>query len=236
MEVPTVQASQLMSLRQSTDTQWNPQIDYAPTQTEIFCSSDTAAGGGFAMAMAQKHGGDRPWLWVQDERSRKRSGVPYLYGLPESLRHDCHYVAADKVEDALFALEEGLKCSALSFVIGEISGDPKALGFTQSRRLAFASENYGVPLYLIRGDAERSLSAARMRWDIEAAMSLPCATNSKASGSPVWNAELFRSRLYRPSRWKLGHDDGALTIVSSANRLDMVAISGDRPLAEAGSA
>lgn len=236
MEVPTIQASQLMSLRQSTDTQWNPQTDYAPTQTEIFCSADAAAGGGFAMAMAQKHGGNRPWLWVQDERSRKRSGVPYIHGLPEGLRRDCHYIAADKVEDVLFALEEGLRCSVLGFVIGEITGVPKALGFTQSRRLAFASENYGVPLYLIRSDAERSLSAARMRWNVEAAMSEPCPTNPDAPGSPVWDAELFRSRLYRPSRWKLAHDEGKLTIAAPADRLDMAALSCDRPLAKTRSA
>lgn len=233
MEVSTIQASQLMSLRQSADTLWTSETENAPTKTEIFCSSDNAAGSGFAMALAERHGSHRAWLWVQDERSRKRSGVPFLHGMPEALRSDCHYIAADKTEDVLFALEEGLRCSALRFVFGEITGDPKALGFTQSRRLAFASEQYGVPLYLIRSDAERSLSAARMRWNVEPAPSQPPLANLKAPGNPVWDAELFRSRLYRPSRWKLAHDNGALTISPPADSVDLVSVSGNRPLAEA---
>ncbi|OBX17910.1 hypothetical protein A9995_14005 [Erythrobacter sp. QSSC1-22B] len=199
-------------------------------KTEIFCSADDASGGGFAMALARRHGAGRPWLWVQDERSRKRCGVPYFHGMPEALRHECHYVAAGKVEDVLFALEEGLRCPALGFVIGEIAGDPKALGFTQSRRLAVASEQHGVPLYLLRSDAARSLSAARMRWQIEAETSQAPSTNSKAPGAPAWGAELFRSRLYQPSRWTLVHDRDRLSNAAPGDRVDLATVSGDRSL------
>jgi len=181
------------------------------------------------MALAQRHGAGRPWLWVQDERSRKRCGVPYFHGLPDALRHECHYVAAGKAEDVLFALEEGLRCSALDFVIGEIAGDPKALGFTQSRRLAVASEQHGVPLYLLRSDAARSLSAARMRWQVEAETSQAPSTNSKAPGAPAWRAELFRSRLSGipiNDNWMNKPENSLESLVSSWHPETTVAVEG----------
>lgn len=224
----------MVSLRRSDENLWTPKSEHAPTKTEIFCNADNACGSGFALALAEQHGIGKPWLWVQDARARKRSGIPHLHGLPEGLRNSCHYIAADKVEDVLFALEEGLRCTALSFVMGEIAGDPKALGFTQSRRLAVASEKHGVPLYLLRIDAARSLSAARMRWDIVPAGSQPPMTNPKAPGFPAWSAELFRSRLYQPSRWTLVSDNSELSIKAPRDRIDLAALSGDRPLAVSG--
>ena len=58
-------------------------------------------------------------------------------------------------------LEEGLRCRDLAFVVGEIAGNPKALGFTAARRFSLAVERHGVPLWLVRLDAERALSSAR---------------------------------------------------------------------------
>jgi protein ImuA len=153
-----------------------------------------------------------------------------------------HYIAAQTCEDALFAMEEGLRCAGLSFVIGELSGDPKALGFTASRRLAVASEAHGVPLYLLRADASRQLSAARMRWEVASEPSLPHRWNNKAPGAPQAQAELFRTRLYRPGRWWLSHENGRLTAANikgiqetnPANRVDLVAAASDQPLAASG--
>ena len=139
-------------------------------------------------------------------------------------------------------MEEGLRCSGLSFVIGELSGDSKALGCTASRRLAVASEVNGIPLYLLRGDASRQLSAARMRWDVIVAPSLPHRWNNRAPGSAQAQAELFRTRLYRPGRWWLTHEDGKITAANikdastanTANSVDLVAPAGDQPLAASG--
>ena len=234
MENLTFRASQLVKLRWSDENIWTPKAKHAPTKTEIFCSADCASGIGFAMAMAQQHGDRKPWLWVQDEQSRKRSGIPCVHGFPESLRSGCHYISPANIEDVLFALEEGLRCTALSFVIGEIAGDPIALGFTQSRRLAVASEAHGVPLYLLRTNASRTLSAARMRWEIEPAASEPLLANPKAPGAPVWQAELFRSRLFQPSHWPLSYDRGELSIAAPRDRVDLASVSGDRPLAMSG--
>jgi protein ImuA len=242
----TFSAAQMLSRAGSCQDHWSPDLKEHPTKNEIFCRLDDAAGAGFALALAVKCGADKPWLWVQDKQSRRRSGMPYIQGLPTSIRHNLHYIAAQTCEDALFAMEEGLRCSGLSFVIGELSGDPKVLGFTASRRLAVASEAHGVPLYLLRGDASRQLSAARMRWDVASEPSLPHCWNSRAPGAPQAQAELFRTRLYRPGRWWLSHEDGKFSVVTQTansaahsattapNRVDLVAEAGDQPLAASG--
>ncbi len=241
----TFSAAQMLRRAGSIQDHWSPNLNEQPTKNEIFCRLDDAAGAGFALALATQSAGDKPWLWVQDKQSRRRSGMPYIHGFPQRIRHNLHYIAAQTCEDALFAMEEGLRCAGLSFVIGELSGDPKALGFTASRRLAVASEAHGVPLYLLRADASRQLSAARMRWDVMVAPSLPHRWDNRAPGAPQAQAELFRTRLYRPGRWWLTHENGKLTAtnikgtpaaipaVSTANRFDLVAPAGDQPLAAA---
>ncbi len=145
----TFSAAQMLRSLGSCQDHWSPNLKVLATKNEIFCRLDDAAGAGFALALAAQSDAGKPWLWVQDKQSRRRSGMPYIHGLPESMRHNLHYIAAQSVEDALFAMEEGLRCTGLAFVIGELSGDPKALGFTASRRLAVASEAHGVPLYLL---------------------------------------------------------------------------------------
>ena len=112
--------------------------------------------------------------------------------------------------DALFAIEEGLRCRELAFVIGEIVGNPKALDFTASRRLTLASEKHGVPLFLVRLDAVRDLSSARMRWEVSSAPSPAPRWNGQAPGAPRWRAELFRARMHAPGEWVLGEEQGRL--------------------------
>jgi protein ImuA len=122
------------------------------------------------------------------------------------------HVAAATPEDALFALEEGLKCRDLACVIGEIAGNPRALSFTASRRLSLTAERHGVRLWLVRLDAAPDLSSARMRWQARAAPSPPPRWNAAAPGTASWHAELFRARAHAPGEWILSDDDGHLRL------------------------
>ena len=188
--------------------------------SEIFASSREGAGAAAALALAMddwRHaprGEDaeaedrRPVLWVQTREAARLSGRPYRAGLPLELRHRLIHVLAEKAEDALFALEEGLRCRDLACVLGEIAGNPKALDFTASRRLSLAAEKHGVPLFLVRLDARRDLSAARMRWEVASAASPPPRWNAAAPGLPRWRAELFRTRMHAPGGWVLGEGKG----------------------------
>jgi len=149
-------------------------------------------------------------LWVQDRGAARLSGKLYRHGLPPQWRDRLIYVEAETCKDALFALEEGLRCRELACVIGEIAGNPRALTFTASRRLSLVSERYGVPLWLVRLNARPDLSSARMRWSVKSDRSLASLWDRQAPGIPSWKAELFRARSYAPGAWNLYEDGGHL--------------------------
>ena len=189
-----------------------------PTLSEIFAAHPRDGGwAGFLLAQAAT---DRPLLWVQDRMSILESGRIHPSGLPSQ---DLIHVEARDARDVLWAMEEGVRCSCLSAVIGEIWGDPKALDFTATRRLAVASERSGTPCWLVRLGGTANLSGARMRWRLASAPSLLNSLDSRAPGLPVWDAELFRARGHRPGRWSLAHEK---------TLFHLVAASGDRALGE----
>src|SRR5690606_33522627 len=87
---------------------------------------------------------------------------------------------------------DALRCNELGVVVIELWGDPPALDLTASRRLALAAETSGVSALLLRMGAAAGPSAARTRWQVSAAPSVPLAAN--APGYPGWNIELLRQR------------------------------------------
>lgn len=198
--------------------QWCPGLarnHEAACHSEVFGASSEASGTAAALALAlddwrhapREEGAEaedrRAVLWVQTREAARLAGRPYRAGLPAELRHRVIHVLAAKPEDALFALEEAVRCRDVAFVLGEVTGNPRALDFTASRRLTLAAERHGVPLYLVRLDAARDLSSARMRWEVASASSAPSEWNHVAPGVPAWHAELFRARAHAPGNWRL---------------------------------
>jgi len=227
--------------RAGEDGRWRPGEAAACRHTELFASADEASGAALALALACDAAEDRcdhrPWLWVQDKAAIRLSGRPYRPGLPAALRHRLIHVAADRAEDALFALEEALRCRDLAFVIGEVAGNPAALDFTASRRLSLVAERHGVPLWLVRLSARHDLGSARMRWDVAAAPSPPPRWNHDAPGDPRWRADLFRAYVFQPGQWTLGHDAAGQRLgafdpdTAAPDHGGVVPGAGDRPLA-----
>ena len=188
---------------------WRPGLPCAPF-SEVFAGGREGSGAAAALALALDGLGaedERGVLWVQDAAALRLTGRPYRPGLPAALRRRVIHVVAPKPEDALFALEEAARCRDLACAIGEIAGNPRALDFTASRRLSLAAEKHGVPLFLVRLDAGRELSAARLRWQVRAAPSPAPRWNPAAPGRAAWHAELFRARGHAPGEWIL-RDDG----------------------------
>lgn len=218
---------------------WRPGLAGA-RHSEIFASGREASGAAAALALAldglraEESRASKEVMWVQDRASLRLTGRPYRHGLNRELRPRLIHVVADKCEDALFALEEGLRCGDLACVIGEIAGNPRALDFTASRRLSLAAEKHDVPLLLVRLDAARDLSSARMRWDVRSAVSPRPRWNREAPGIPAWRAELFRARAHPPGQWTL-HDDGHRLAAALSTRApdhgDLADAAGDRSLA-----
>lgn len=243
--LPLAPLTPLVPLAAARAMQWHPGLPSgvdAPPYGEVLACGREAAGAALALALAADHlraavQGDpapcldeRAWLWVQDAQAIRLGGRPFLHGLPRTLRHRLIHVAARTPQDALFALEEGLRCRDLAFVLGEIAGNPRALDFTASRRLGLAAQRHGVPFWLVRLDAGRDLSAARMRWQAASAPSHPPRWNAQAPGQPVWRAELFRARCHPPGTWTL-RDDGQTLAAEAPDSRDLARAAGDRSLA-----
>ena len=196
-----------------------------PRLVELFAESRDGAGSGFILAQLGGLARKGMLLWVQDRDSLRDQGRPYPHWRRTETRGGFLHVAAGEPAQALWAMEEGLRCPELSAVIGEIAGNPRALDFTATRRLAVAAERYGIPCFLLRWNAQADLSGARMRWRVASRPSLEHPLDADAPGAPVWSLELFRARGSPPGQWLASHD-------RAADRLDLVSPLRDPALDE----
>ncbi len=195
-----------------------------PTLAELFAGAPRDGGwAGFLLAnlASLPCPGSKPLLWVQDRMAILEGGRVHPPGLGRWSDHLIHVEARD-ARAALWAMEEGLRCAGIAAVVGELWGDPAALDFTATRRLAVAAELSGVPAWLVRLGGGASLSGARQRWRLSSAPSQPHPFDPKAPGVPTWDADLFRARGVAPGRWTACDDPGGILVVADP---------GDRSLA-----
>jgi protein ImuA len=150
-------------------------------------------------------------LWIGRQRDLYARALPQAGLDPDRLLH----LQVRRNADALWALEEALRCRSLSAVVGEVA----ALDLTQSRRLQLAAEKSGVPALIIRRGGRaaelRALAhqpiAALTRWRIGPAPSVGVAAppHPVLPGPPCWRVELWRCRGGRPATWLIEeHEDG----------------------------
>ena len=126
------------------------------------------------------------------------SGRVHPPGLPTQ---DLIHVEARDARDALWAMEEGLRCAALSCVIGEIWGDPRSARL--HRDAAACRRCRAVRRGRLFDSAGRPRQSQR-RADALADRERAVAANEldpRAPGAPAWDAELFRARGMPPGRW-----------------------------------
>ena len=182
-----------------------------PTLSELFARSPRDAGwAGFLLPQLER---SKPLLWIQERMAILESGRIYPPGLGDG---EIIHVEARDARDALWAMEEGLKCSGLAAVIGELWGDPASLDFTATRRLAVAAERSGVPCWLVRLGGTANLSGARMRWRLASGPSLANPLDLRAPGASAWDAELFRARGQAPGRWSIVHEADSFHLAAAA--------------------
>ena len=113
-------------------------------------------------------------------------------------------------QQRLWAMEEGLKCSALAMVVGEVG----RLDLGQSRRLQLAAEASGVTALLLHRKAGQGLqglgvSAALTRWRITPAPSAETKGGYRGIGAARCRVELLRCKGGRPGEWLLQWNDNA---------------------------
>ena len=189
---------------------WRLPESAVPTLSELFTA--TPRDGGWVGFLTAQLDRGRPILWVQERMAILEGGRIYPPGLG---CRDLIHVATRDARSALWAMEEGLRCAALGAVIGELWGDPAALDFTATRRLAVAAERSGVPAWLVRLGGSANLSGARMRWRVASVPSLANSFDPRAPGASAWDAELFRARGVPPGRWSVSHDPHSFHLVAA---------------------
>ncbi len=136
---------------------------------------DLAAAAGFVFALAARARDGRSVLWIQTDFAALEAGNIYgpgceLFGLPASR---LLIVKVARPLDALWAMEEALKCRALVCVIAELPKDGAMADLTAMRRLTLAAREGGSFGFLLRHRPSALASTAETRWEIAAAPSRP---------------------------------------------------------------
>jgi protein ImuA len=127
------------------------------------------AAAGFALALSAQRCG--AVIWIQQEMAALEGGAPYgpggaLFGLEASR---LLLVRAKTAKDALWAMEESLRCAGVAAVIGELAGAGEAADLTATRRLNLAMEERAALGLLLRQQPLRGTSACASRWIVRGA-------------------------------------------------------------------
>jgi protein ImuA len=144
-------------------------------------------------------------LWIV--RSADRAAIDlHAHGLAQQQLDPKRLilVAAKRDDEALWAMEEGLKAKCLGAVLGEI----ETLDLTASRRLQLAAEAGGVTAFVLR------------RWRLveratrEAAQPIAAVTRWRIAALPTengtcWQVGLARCRGGCPNTWVMERADGS---------------------------
>jgi protein ImuA len=172
---------------------------------EVTASAFDGAGSGFAVGLfgcfvrTPKSGAPMKALWCRAANARQEHGVAHGPGLAAfGLEPDrVLFAEARKPVEALWAIEQGLRCRSLRAVLGEVD----AISPIASRRLALAAAANGVACVMLRtgsvalnaAASGASASAALTRWRVKAVRDAPL----------HFDAELWRCRAGAPNAWRL---------------------------------
>ena len=163
------------------------------------------AAAGFALALAARSPEKaKQTLWIATDFGMLETGTLYGPGLDLiGLATDRLLVArVARPVDALFAMEEALKCRALSAVIAELHGE--AADLTATRRLSLAAREGGAFGFLLRHKPSAAPSAASTRWQVTAAPSEP--DELGGLGRTAFTLSLSRNRRGPCGRWTIAWD------------------------------
>ena len=162
------------------------------------------AGAGFALALASlAQEALKETLWIVTDFGSLETGALYGPGLDQFglATGRLLIVRVARPVDALFAMEEALKCRALSAVIAELGEAPD---LTATRRLSLAAKDHGGLGLILRHTMSDAPSAARTRWQVAAAPSVP--DEFGGLGSTAFSLELTRNRRGPCGTWTLTWD------------------------------
>jgi protein ImuA len=144
-------------------------------------------------------------IWVSTARTAFPLAFQHFDIAPERII----FIDLKKEKDALWVVEETLKCEHVAAVVGEI----QQMDFNQSRRLQLAVEKSRVTGFIIRKDARKiTPSACVTRWQIQPLPSeLP--NLMPGVGFPRWQIELLKVRNGKPGAWNVEWSEGKFKLI-----------------------
>ena len=178
---------------------------------EVFADNPGAhmAATGFALALTLRASqSKRPIIWIEEEAAASEYGGLYPPGLhafgidPSRLLIVRCPSAQDVLKAASDAVDAGSGQKAshfISSVVASVTGQPKCLDLTASRRLLLATQAAQLPLILLRSHRTSVQSAAVSRWRVAQALSRSSGAN--APGRPAFSAVLERNRHGTCGQW-----------------------------------
>jgi protein ImuA len=174
---------------------------------------------GFAVALLARLARRRPGpvLWCGRRLELGEAGLRDAGLDPAGLV----FVRPGRRDDALWAIEEGLRCPALAAVVGETGA---AVDLSTSRRLQLAAEAGGaLGLMLATGDAAAdgekpgiAANALATRWRVAALPAGPVA-EGVGIGRARWRVELWRCRGGGGGMWDVewNHETGDFAMAAA---------------------
>ena len=164
-------------------------------------TEDAAATNGFMSAILgqlMQQGGCVLWI-----STRRTTFPPALtaFGIPPER---VIFVDLFRPKEALWAIEEALKCDALTAVVGELT----ELSFTESRRLQLAVEQSRVTGFIHRYKPRSENAVACLtRWKIKSVPS-EAPDGMPGIGFPRWHVQLVKVRSGQPGTWHVEWSEG----------------------------
>ncbi|MGO4289259.1 ImuA family protein [Chitinophaga sp. RAB17] len=134
-------------------------------------------------------------LWISTSRTIFPPALKSFGIAPDQII----FVDLERDKDALWAMEEALKCEGLAAVVGEI----REISFANSRRLQLAVEQSRVTGFIHRHQP-RSIGTTTCvsRWRITPLISEQ-EDHMPGVGFPRWNVELEKIRNGKPGIWQV---------------------------------
>lgn len=163
---------------------------------EFCCNSleDTAASSAFITAIVSSlMKNATATVWITSSNNIFPPALKQFGVLPENIV----LIRLKKEKEKLWALEEALKCDAISSVVAEIN----EFNFTESRRFQLAVENSKVTGFFLRYNPKNLATACVARWRIRSIASDK--TELPGVGFPRWNVELLKARNGKPGEWQV---------------------------------
>jgi protein ImuA len=181
--------------------------------TEVCAAASNGFLSGLLHVLMKKGG---ICLWISKGRKLFPPALKF-FGIEP---HHVIFIDIRRDKDALWVMEQGLKCKALAAVVAEL----KDISFAESRRLQLAVENSRVTGFVHRcHPGTMNTLACVSRWRISP---LPSRLEGRLPGVglPRWEVELEKIRNGRPGIWQLEWQAGAFRHVAAPSQ----AVSGSQ--------